>query len=248
MNPIIIRDVDPTLLPPQADHLPISIVLDLLVCRAEATPLFNMVDTDFAAINKNLAESIADQCPPMEISTQAELNMAVDALVNAIQEMLTQHVPCNKPCPYMKRWWSRELSDLKAEKNKSSNRAYRLQGIPDHPVHTKHKEAAHRLSNCIDTTKRKHWSDWQERATSNNIYTTNRYVNNDPTDYSSMHIPDLKYIDNLTHTETMASDNVAKSKMLAKTFFLAPPVLPVIPASVYPKPLKAKGIFTKATF
>lgn len=145
----------------------------------------------------------------------------------------------------MKRWWTKELTDLKKEKNRLSKMAHHFRGTPDHPYHTEHKEAAWKLSNCIDATKKKHWSDWLEKATFNNIYTANKYINSDPTDYSNTCIPDLKTFIVITQTETLATNNETKAKSLTKTFFPLPPTTPVIQAITYPKPLKAKGTFSK---
>ena len=62
-NPITICDVDPSLCPPLADHLPIYIVLDLPVQRVDSFPTLSMFNADFKIINKRLSELIAQCCP-----------------------------------------------------------------------------------------------------------------------------------------------------------------------------------------
>ena len=89
----------------------------------------------------------------------------------------------------------------------------------DHPAHTEHKDMACQLSNCISTTKKKHWSDWLEKATSNDIYIANKYIDSDPMDYSNTCIPDLKVFDAVTHTESLLTNNTLKAIVLAQTFF-----------------------------
>ena len=75
----------------------------------------------------------------------------------------------------MKRWWMKELSDLKRVKNKLSKISYCFRGTPDHPSHAEHKSAARNLSNCVDITKKKHWVKWLKDAKFKDIYTANRY-------------------------------------------------------------------------
>ena len=243
-DPITICDVDASIRPPQADHLPIITELDLPVRRANEFPTCNMRDADFKAINEKLHQLLTTRCPAQKIHTKEELENAVNNLVETIQEVLDQEVPTSKPCPYTKRWWTKELTELKREKNKLSKISYRFRGTPDHPVHVKHKTAANNLSNRIDEIKKEHWIDWLEDASSKDIYTANKYINSDPSDYSSTRIPPLKYRDE-HQQEVTATENSNKADALAETFFPPPPTQPIIPDSVYPKPLKARGIFSR---
>ena len=166
-------------------------------------------------------------------------------LTVTIQEVINKEVPLTKPCPYMKCWWMKELLDLKRVKNKLSKISYCFRGTPDHPSHAEHKSAACNLSNCVNVTKKKHWVKWLKDAKFKDIYTANRYINRDPTDYSNTHIPDLKTHNNTTHGTCLAIDNGAKAKVLAETFFPPPPPTPSILILVYPNPLLARGTFTR---
>ena len=136
------------------------------------------------------------------------------------------------------------LTDLKQEKNRLSKISYWFRGTPDHPVHAEHKAATNNLSNRIDEMKKEHWIDWLEDATSKDIYTANRYINSEPSDYSSTWIPPLKHHNN-QQQETLATENSDKADALADSFFPPPPDTPIIPNTVYPEPLKAKWIFSK---
>ena len=190
---------------------------------------------DFKAINNKLVERIAGKCLAKELRSKGELDMAVNTLTETIQEVLNEEVLLTKPCPYMKWWWTKELSDLKKMKNMLSRISHHFRGTPDHPSHTKHKNAAHNLRNCIDTTKKKHWVDWLEDTKFKDIYTANRYINGEPTDYSNAHIPDLKTHNNGTHSTSLATDNATKAKVLVETFFPPPPPQchPYLPRSTW---------------
>ena len=83
--------------------------------------------------------------------------------------MLTDTVPINKPCPYMKRWWTRELSELKKDKNKLSKLSYHYRGIPNHTMHTEHKTTSNKLSKRIEEAKKKHCVDCLEKVTTKDM-------------------------------------------------------------------------------
>ena len=59
-NPITLCNVDPSIHPPQADHLPIITMLNLPILRARAFPTHNMHNADFNTINKKLQAPLAD--------------------------------------------------------------------------------------------------------------------------------------------------------------------------------------------
>ena len=101
-NPIMVCDIDPSIRPPQADHLPILMELDLPVCRASKFPTCNMQDTDLKSINEKLQILLAECCPVSRINSKEELEQAINALVKTIQVVLDQEVPMSKPCPYTK--------------------------------------------------------------------------------------------------------------------------------------------------
>ena len=86
--------------------------------------------------------------------------------------------------------------------------------------------------------------DWLEEADSRDIYNANKYITNAPTDYSNARIPVLQS-SVPDGSKVLASENSEKGKALVKTFFPPLPINPCTPASAYPKPLKARGIFSR---
>ena len=71
----------------------------------------------------------------------------------------------------------------------------------------------------------------------------NRYITSPPSDYTNARIPLFKSA-TPDSDATLESANSDKANMLAKTFFPPPPIVPIVPTSVYPKPLEAHGTFT----
>ena len=244
-NIITICDVNPSIRPPHADHLPIYTEIDLQIQRTNSPPSWNLRTANFKAINEWLVLLLNTHCPAKEIQTKNEFEETVNNLTQIIQEVIEQVVPASKPCPYMKRWWTKELTKLKKSTNKLSKCLYRFRGTPDHPAHAEYKSTANKLSKSIEEPKKNHWSDWLKNATSNDVYTTNKYINSDPSDYLNAHIPNLKIQDTMTRQETLAMENTAKPTALANSFFPLLPTTPIIPDTVYPKPLKAWGTFTR---
>ena len=224
--------------------MPIITKLDLSIQRANAFPTQNMCEADFKEINKWLQTLLQECCPARKICNKDELKSIVNKLVEAIQEVLDIKVPASKPCPYMKQWWTKELMELKWEQQRLSKLSFWFRGTPNHPVHVDYKSVANKLNNRIDKTKWEHWTDWFENTSSQDIYTANKYINSDPTDYSSACIPPLK-THNKFQCDFLASENMAKAEALVETFFPPPPSKCTIPDMAYPRPLKAKGTFTR---
>ena len=93
---IMICDINSSIRPPQADHLPILMELDLPVCRANKFPTHNMQDIDFKSINEKLKTLLAERCPASRINLKEELEQAVNTLVKTVQVVLDQEVPKSK--------------------------------------------------------------------------------------------------------------------------------------------------------
>lgn len=243
-DPIVSCNVDASICPPYADHLPIITELDLTIPHASSFPTHNMRDTNLEVINMRLKEHLALWCPIGIIHHKEDVKDIVNTLVNTINKVIVEEVPILCPTPYIKCWWTKELTDLKKEKNWLSNLSYKLHGMPDAPVHAKHKETVNIFCNRLEEIKKVHWTDWLEEALSKDIYTTNKYITSEPSNYLNARIPSLKTKDPNGH-DILVSENTAKAKALADTFFPPPPDTPIIPAMAYPESLKAKGIFTR---
>ena len=245
-NPIIACNTDPSCRPPKADHLPIITDLDLTITRAEAKERRNMRLADYKKLNEKLSDILNTRHPAAPLNSGDELDHATNDLISTIQDATATTVPISKPSPYTKGWWTAELTDLKREANRLSKIAYHFQATPEHPSHAQHKLAAATLSSKIEETKKKHWTDWLKEATPRDIYIANKYLNAEPTDYSSSRIPDLKVKTGPTDSDKIViSENSDKAKELISTFFPPPPPTPNIPNFVYPEPLKHKGRFTR---
>jgi hypothetical protein len=182
-------DVVPSIRPPLADHLPIITILDLPLPRSSAPSSLNYREGDWPTINTKLRARLQTESPASRIKTKAEFVNKVDTVINIIKSVLEEELEVTKPSPYSRRWWTRELTDLKKKQNRLSNISYRFRAIHDHPSHQEHRSAANKFKEIMSNTRKQHWTDWLESATQKDIYTANKYLTSKPSDYSCTRIP-----------------------------------------------------------
>jgi hypothetical protein len=85
--------------------------------------------------------------------------------------------------------------------------------------------------------KHKHWADYLEEATSDDIWTANRYVKEPSGDGGNPRIPSLK-VNNHSGTPIDINTNDEKAKAFADSFFPKPPQASSVPLNYeYPDPL-----------
>lgn len=185
MNLFINCNVQPNIRPPKADHLPIISDLDLSINRTDPTPCKNYQETDWEDFQNTLTQALTTIPPPQELRTDEDFNKAVTDLTETIQNTIQEKVPTSKPCPYTKRWWTKDLDKLQKTKNRLSTESYKMQAIPNHPVHAEYKTIANKYTSEITATKNQHWNDWLTYIEGKDVYMANKYATDPPTDYSS---------------------------------------------------------------
>jgi len=85
--------------------------------------------------------------------------------------------------------------------------------------------------------KRKHWTDYLEGATADDVWTANRYVKNPVGDGGNPRIPTLKLVDPDGRGREI-NTNDDKAKAFSDAFFPKPPQTSSVPAEYdYPEPL-----------
>ena len=112
-DPIVRCDVLPAIQPPMADHLLIITELSLPLPQASATPMLDFRQADWAKVNADLAQCLDENSPAARLATVNEFLLKVDDLVRIIYETLEDHLKERKPSPFVRRWWTEELSILK---------------------------------------------------------------------------------------------------------------------------------------
>ncbi|KII85399.1 hypothetical protein PLICRDRAFT_115774, partial [Plicaturopsis crispa FD-325 SS-3] len=126
---------EPRLRGPGTDHVPIISVLDIPVPQAATSESYNFRMTDWDDFRDELEARLGDISGPNRLTTEEDFQRAADELTGAIQDTIRTTVPESKPCPHSRRWWSKELSDLKWRKNRLENESYKNRRLQDHPIH-----------------------------------------------------------------------------------------------------------------
>jgi hypothetical protein len=226
------------------DHLPILMVLRLEVAITEAKAIPNFFSVNWEDFRYELRKQLDKAQVPAHISNQMQLDEHCEELTEALQEAIRVVVPAEKPMSKSKRWWTKELSQLRTHTNKLGRAAYKLRGDPEHRAHEEHKVAKSKYQNAIKVTKQQHWRDWLEKAEDPDIWAAHHIVSAPHIDRGKAKIPKLKY--KVGDQELTASTNEEKSGALTKCFFPIKPQDQGQNAEVkYPKACKGVGRITR---
>jgi len=226
----------PELCGPRTDHVPIHLILELETPRVAAEPYRNWREVDWKDFNARLSDLLSHS-PPTPLASNEEFQEAAHQLTKTITEVIDSCVPNSKPCPHSKRWWTRELTNLRAQVNKSSKEAYLMRALPLHRCHAELESLKTRYVEEIASMKKQHWIEWLEDIEGNDLWTTNRYISSEPRDGGKTQVPSLKR-KNEDNMITVANTNQEKSTMIAESFFPLPPLVDSTPADPeYPDPI-----------
>jgi ribonuclease HI len=152
-------------------------------------------------------------------------------------------VPTTTITSKSKRWWTKELMQLRRQAEKLGRLSYQNKANPDHNIHAEHKEAVKRYDKTLQFTKKQHWRDWLEKAEDPDIWAASKLVSAALTDGGKARIPILKH--KVGDQETMAGSNEEKSRALAKCFFPPKPCESAAQSNQrYPKQRKGRIAIT----
>ena len=155
---------------------------------------------------------------PLEAWRRSSWQLSV--LTEAIQSTMHEVVLRWHPSPHSKRWWSRELTELKKRKNKLSNTSYYFWALPDHLVHEEHRAIRSKYSTAISNTKWEHWTAFLEGLSYSEVWMANHYISGENVNGGKTCIPTLtQQLTDPIWTLTVAMTNEEKSSMLAKLMF-----------------------------
>src|SRR5712675_1245637 len=203
------------------DHLPILTELNLAANSTATDPTPNFRNVDWEEFRETLAEYLSALQPAVKITEQRHLDRSCASLTEAIQYTIRDRVPKTTITTKSKRWWTKELTQLRRRSEKLGRQSYKLRGSPDHAIHTEHKEAAKRYDKTLQYTKKQHWRDWLEKAEDPDIWTASKLIAAPAMDRGKARIPMLKH--EVDGQESSARSNEEKSRALAKCFFPAKP-------------------------
>ena len=175
-------DTYPQWQPQKTDHMLIISVLEIEPDRAIHAEKHNYRLTDWDEFRKSLANNLAEMQELDEFNTTETCLNQIDTLDKAIKGAIKEHVPMTKKSPYAKRWWNKELENLKKQKECLARRSYRRRAIDEDPIHEEFRKAQNNYSTMIQKTKDEHWMEWLENLDEEGVWTTNRMVSGPATD------------------------------------------------------------------
>jgi len=231
-------DVDLTSQPTGTDHYPIVTIIEMPQQRSTPKQSHNFRMADWNKFREELTTKITGIPEPHPITTDEELQQVATNLTKAIQESIQATIKLNSPCPHSKRWWNKDLDDLRKKVNKLSRQSYRNRALPNHESHEAHRKASNEYRDAITKAKTKHWQDFLEEATTNELWTANKYIKEPITDGGRTRVPTIKVKNPADDTITYVDTNDKKAEAFAKSFFPPKPVTSTVPANYdYPEPL-----------
>jgi len=228
---------DPGQRGPKTDHIQVLTELNLEVPVAPETNIQNYRAVNWKEFEEHLNKALAQLPPPGPLVTEEDFQRTARSIDLALRDTVEEHVPKSKPCPHTRRWWTKELTDLRKRSNQLSRISHKFRALPDHTCHRASKDAHNKLASEIFKAKKDHWKEWLEEATKDDIWTAHRYINSSPGNGSRTRVPTLKGKDQ-NGEDITAATNEEKGNLLAETLFPPPPETSSVPADFeYPPPV-----------
>jgi len=142
------------------------------------------------------------------------------AVTEAILDTADKLVLKTKPSPYMKRWWSLELSKLQAETRWWGRKAYANRHEVNHESHAKYRAVHNQYTDKIKGSKRAYWEKLLEQVDEKTVWTAHKIASAEAADGGGTRIPMLstKRGDGAMWE---AVTNKEKADMLFSSFFPA---------------------------
>ncbi|PPQ82122.1 hypothetical protein CVT24_012427 [Panaeolus cyanescens] len=156
------------------------------------------------------------------IGDEEDFESAAEWLTKCLSTTIEEEVELTKPLPDEKRWWTRELEELKKAKNRLASKAFKMRAWVDAEVHQRAKRAARRFAEEVLRAKRERWEEWLNEASTRDLWTANGYLKSPVGDGGRTRIPTLRVYNDFDE-EIEVTDNGEKAKVLARTFFPPPP-------------------------
>ena len=217
--------------PVLTDHYPIATEFDISVPRAQTVERRNIRAIVWEDFREDLKAGLDMLATTEEIRDTDEVERRLKNLNEVVMGTIEKHAPIIQPCPYRKRWWSDELTQQRANKQRLAHDSYKQHDDPMHPIHEIYRQARNEYTQAIRRAKTEHWIEWLEGAVSEgeDLWKAAKMMNSEAHDGGRDRVPDL------LDGQVYVSDNTEKSKVFYKAFFPPPPAKTYAPPdATYP--------------
>ena len=163
--------------------------------------------------NRTLENNLAEIQIVEDLTSKDECLEQITKLDTAIKTAIKEHVP-------VKRWWTKDLTAMKRQKEWLARNSYRRRAIDEDPIHKEFRQARNRYSMMIRKTKEEHWVEWLETLDEEGMWTENWMVSGPATDGGRSRIPTLVVRDPISKEIIReACTNKEKGQVLYQAFF-----------------------------
>lgn len=131
-------DVFPTLSPICTDHFPIQTIIDIPSEAVQLHPRRDFHKVDWAEFDAALACRLETRVRAEAITLTVEFDKVLQALMTDLQDTIAEHVLLAKDTPYRKRWWSKDLLNMRGVKEHLVCASFCLRTDPQHAVHAEY--------------------------------------------------------------------------------------------------------------
>jgi len=169
---------------------------------------------DWKKIREEVSTRITNDLSSHTLSTKDALEVAVERVEAAVNEVLDEHVARARPSPHAKRWWTDKLTTLRRSLSAARNRltAIRRRGEDVTEAATSVKLIRRLYMDKIEQCKREHWVEFLDNR--DNIWKACAYTK---ASRASHGVPVLEAGD------TKVTDEREKADLLLTSFFPVPP-------------------------
>ncbi|KAJ3991716.1 hypothetical protein F5050DRAFT_1535899, partial [Lentinula boryana] len=95
------------------DHLPIRTIIDTRTPYVDQRTRWNWAQTDWDKFKERTKEELEKIEAPRELNDTTEFHKALKTIDDLFIRIRDELVPKAKPSPYQRRWWNKQLTEMK---------------------------------------------------------------------------------------------------------------------------------------
>ncbi|KAJ3792421.1 hypothetical protein GGU11DRAFT_667339, partial [Lentinula aff. detonsa] len=181
MEHIMTCDTVPTQRPILTDHIPIGTIINTRTPYVDQQTQWNWAQTDWDKFTERTREELEKLEAPRELNVMAfhkALKMIDDLFIGLRDEL----VPKAKPSPYQRRWWNKQLTEMKKCMGNLANKSYSKRHDGNHPIHKEFRCIRQAYNAEIKKAKVNKWIEYIKNANTSSVWEIGRLMENGYTD------------------------------------------------------------------